>query len=68
MTVIDHARPRPSSRRSRLTHAPRVDLASQGVIATYVRDIATHHPRRAVDSERGTRAIGRAHAPCRTRV
>ena len=67
MTVIDHARPRPSSRRSRLTHAPRVELASQGVIATYVRDIATHHPRReprrALSSERGTRAIGRAHAP-----
>jgi hypothetical protein len=63
MTVIDHARPRPSSRRSRLTHAPRVELASQGVIATYVRDISRHRPRRALNSERGTRAIGRGHAP-----
>jgi hypothetical protein len=52
MTLIDHARPRPSSRRSRLAHASRarVDLASQGIVATYLRDISAHHPRRQVSS------------------
>jgi hypothetical protein len=59
--IIDHARPRPSSRRSHLAPASgrRVALASQGVVATYLNDISAHHPRRqprrAMSGERAGR-------------
>ena len=47
MTAIDHVRPRTSSRETALAggRRPSVELMSEGVVAAYLHDISTRHPR-----------------------
>lgn len=68
MTLLEHGGARPSARRTPVSHAAstRLELASQGVIAGYVRDLAVHRPRagRASAGDRARRGSG----PVRQRV